>query len=425
MGTTNHGTQTIVYQYFLEATAENWGKRFLDIHPTGIYSGCRVEITGNTSLQLGQMVVEIRDATNQVCIRTSALATISDATLDSGSISSATPYLVLRWVHTASAANYLEVHAIASLSARLQYDLVIGKMTFTGGALTGFDYADRSHPRTPGVELRVEPLTGASMNLLVRGGRYPTGNTNYPVQETQIGPFVAPAAPYSRIDLVYMAGGAPAILQGTPAVSPVAPNYVGRSVLAEVRVVNGDTSLSWDRITDVRPSLWPSAVPDGSTISYDLNGKLSIVNRVQVVPKWNVTVCNANNYTLPTQFVTPIAEFSIPSFGSFCGTAHAVQNMWLFNNSIRFRMTVNSIGATVKTLKLFAVDNWVYIYIDGVEVYRYVGIIFQWDSPVASIPLNFTNGDHIVDMVFADQGGAAYLDIVGDIVDGTTVLFKA
>ncbi len=424
MGATNHGTQTIVYQYFLEASAENWGKRLLDIHATGIYSGCHVGIIGDTTLQLGQMVVEIRDATNQVCIRTSDLATISNATLDSGSMTSATPYLVLRWAHTSSAANYLEVHAIASLSTRLQYDLVIGKMTFTGGVLSGFDYADRSHPRTPGVELRVEPLTWASMNLLVRGGRYPTGNTNFPVQETQIGPFVAPAAPYSRIDLVYMAGSVPTILQGTPAVTPAAPNYGGRLVLAEVRVVNGDTSLSWDRITDVRPSLWPSAVPDEATINYDANGKLSI-NRVQVAPKWNVTVCNANNLTLPSQFTTPIAEFSIPSFGSFCGTHLSIQNIWLYNNSTRFRMTVNSIGPTVKTLKLFAVDNWVYIYIDGVEVYHYVGAAYQWDSPLASIPLSFTNGDHIVDIVFADQGGNAYLNIVGDIVDGVSVLFKA
>jgi len=267
MGTTNHGTQSITFQYFLEATSENFGKLSMDVIPTGIYLGGRAEILGDSSLQIRPFVIAIRDATNQVIVRSAVNAVLTTGVLDSGGVSSATPYLVLRWAHTSSTANYVGIHAIASLSDRQQYDLVIGKMTFTGAALTGFDYTDRSNPRSSDVAFRVEPTATPSMSLIVHGGRVPVGSSNYLVQNMQIGPFALPAAPFSRIDLVYIpTTGVLTILQGTPAVTPLVPDYGGRLVLAEVRVVNGDTAITWDRITDVRPSIWPIVIPDETTI---------------------------------------------------------------------------------------------------------------------------------------------------------------
>lgn len=282
MGTTNHGTQAIMFQYYLEATAENFGKLCIDVIPTGIYSGGRAEILGDSSLQIKPFVIAIQDSTNQVTVRSTVSAVLTTGVLDSGGVSSSTPYLILRWIHTSSAANYVEIHAIASLSARQQYDLVIGKMTFTGAVLTGFDYTDRTHPRSSDVAFRVEPTATPSMSLIVHGGRFPLGSSNYPVPDTQIGPFTLPAAPFSRIDLVYVsAAGAVTILQGTPAVTPVVPDYGGRLVLAEVRVVNNDVSLTWNRITDVRPSIWPVITPDGTTIQRNpTTGLLEVVSSV-------------------------------------------------------------------------------------------------------------------------------------------------
>jgi len=42
------------------------------------------------------------------------------------------------------------------------------------------------------------------------------------------------------------------IQQGTAGVNPSVSNYSGKSVIAEVRIVNGDTSIPASRITDVR-----------------------------------------------------------------------------------------------------------------------------------------------------------------------------
>jgi len=81
------------------------------------------------------------------------------------------------------------------------------------------------------------------------------------IGDQKVGPFVAPSSPNSRIDLVYVTStGALAILQGIAAVSPSVPAYGSKLVLAEILVVNGDTNITWDRITDARAFLaFPSS----------------------------------------------------------------------------------------------------------------------------------------------------------------------
>lgn len=282
MGTTNHGTQTITWQYFQEATAANWGKRLLSQLPIGIYAGGYLSKVTDSKVSLSVLVAEIKDNVNQISVRTSSVATLDSSTLDSGAISSATPYLVMRWSYVAAANNFVEIHALASLSARQQNDLVIGKCVFVGSTLSSFDYSDRTFPMIEDQNLRVEATSDVEMYVRVRAGRVNTGNAIVKVGDQKVGPFVVPGAGLSRIDLVYVKfDGTVAIQQGSATVSPTAPLYLGKLVLAEILVVNGDTNITWDRITDSRSFLQYPAVVDESTIGVNSSGKIYAINDLQ------------------------------------------------------------------------------------------------------------------------------------------------
>lgn len=254
MGSTNHGTQQIMWQYFQEATGANWGKRLLGILLPGIYSGGHLTKVSDTEVTLSTLVAEIKDGTNQINVRTAAAATLNSATLDSGAISSATPYLVLRWAYALSATNYVEVHAISSVSVAQANDIVIGKCLFSGSILTGFNYSERTFLNVQDLFFKVETSSGLYVQL--RAGRIHTSTGYVLVPDQLVGPFSVPTGSNLRIDLVYIdTDGTVTILQGTQAVSPSAPTYGGKLAVAEITLVNGDVNISASRIRDVRSFL--------------------------------------------------------------------------------------------------------------------------------------------------------------------------
>jgi len=269
MGSTNHGTQSIVWQYFVEASGENFGKRMNNILPAGIYSGGYLTRVNDSRVSLSTFVVEISDGTNQISVRTAGAATLDSTTLDSGAIASGTPYLVLRWSYVLSVINYVEIHALASLSDRLENDLVIGKCVFAGSTLSSFDYSDRTFPKILERNLQVETTSDTEMYVRVRGGQVPTSTGSITVPDQKVGPFAIPSSPNSRIDVVYVdAAGSVQILQGTASTNPSTPNYQGKLALATVRLVNGDTNILWNRITDVRSFLTAPLIQNSITSEY-------------------------------------------------------------------------------------------------------------------------------------------------------------
>lgn len=279
MGTIDHGTQQITFQYFLEATGANFGRRNLDITPVGLYEGGYLTRVSDTQVSLSSFVAEIQDGTNQIAVRSTTVASLSSATLDSGSISSSTPYLVMRWGYQMTGTNYVEIHALSSLSVRQENDLVIGKCVFSGSTLSSFDYSDRSCPKIQDRNLRVEATPDTELYVRVRGGRFNNGSSLVKVADQKVGPFTVPGAGLSRIDLVYINfSGAVAIQPGTAAVSPSAPSYIGKLVLAEVTVVNGDTNITWDQITDSRSFLQHPAIVDETTLGINSSGRMYVVN---------------------------------------------------------------------------------------------------------------------------------------------------
>lgn len=424
MSSTNHGSQQITCQYFMESTGANYGRRNLDIVPVGIYSGGYLTKVSDTQVSLSTFVAEISDGLNQISVRTTTPATLSSVTLDSGSISSSTPYLILRWSYELVTNNYVEVHALATLTSRQEHDLVLGKCVFSGSTLTGFDYSDRTFPRIQDQNLRVEATPDTEMYVRLRGGVYNTGNTALKIGDQKVGPFAVPTAGNSRIDLVYIkSDGTVAIQQGTPSSSPSAPEYLGKLVLAEVRVVNGDTNITWDRITDVRSFLQQPIAIDESSLGIDTNGRVQVL-RDSIVPYWEVYIADSHTNTHPDDFTSYLANFKDLSYGSINKTHLGVSSYWMLTNSVLFRMRVHVLADIVKVLKLFAVDNAMYVYIDKVLVYSWDSAFYTTSSP-KGINLNLTTGDHTVEIVFRDWGGNAYMNLVGDIVDNSAVFFRA
>ena len=295
MGLKNHGTQTITYQYYIEGTGANFGKRILDIVPPGIYSGGYLTRVSDSVITLSTLIAEIRDTTNQINVRTAAVVTLNSTTLDSGTISSTTSYIVLRWAYAASAINYVEIHAIANVASALDNDIIIGKCNFSGSTLVDFDYEDRTFLNVQDLFLKVETSDGLYVQL--RAGRVHTATGYVKVPEQTVGPFVAPSSPNSRVDLVYItAAGAVAMSQGTQALSPTTPDYGGKLVVAEVTVVNGDTSLPADQIVDVRSFITSQIFVDDITIEKSA-GKLQVkeVGATQVGGLFGTRVAKSNS----------------------------------------------------------------------------------------------------------------------------------
>jgi len=253
MGLTNHGNQDMTYAYYEEATAEDFNKRFLEIIPRGIYKGGHLKKVTNSEITLSPFTAEIGDDDEQISVRTSEYATLNSGVLDSGSISSTTPYIILRWNFLEQTNNYVEVHAIKNVAAALSNDIIVGKCVFAGATLTGFDYTDRTLLNVQDIFLRVEPTEDTEMYVWVRGGRIHTSSQCVVIPEQKVGPFSVPGSPNSRIDLVYVhTDGTIKIEQGSQGISPFTPDYKSKLVIAEIRLVNGDTDIVASKITDVR-----------------------------------------------------------------------------------------------------------------------------------------------------------------------------
>ena len=251
MGAVNHGTQTISYTYYEEITQANRGKRNVGIIPRGIYYGGYLTKVTNSEIILSAMVAEIGDNDLQVKVKTVGNAVLNSTTLDSGDISSSTPYIVLRYAYHASEINYMEIHAINSLASAQANDIVVGKCIF-GGDVT-FDYSERTFLNVQDLFFKVESTGATEMYVRLRAGRIQNSIGYVFVPEQKVGPFNIPSSPLSRIDLVYIdTDGTAKILPGAAASSPVAPNYSGKLVVAQVRLVNGDNNIQSNRISDVR-----------------------------------------------------------------------------------------------------------------------------------------------------------------------------
>jgi len=333
MGVTNHGNQDITYNYHEKATAEDFNKRHLDIRLKGIYKGGYLTKAGGSEITLSPFVLEIGDDSEQISSKSSANATLNSGTLDSGTISSATPVIVLRWAFAEQSDNFVEVHAIDSVDNAQDNDVIVGKCLFSGPTLsTEFDYTDRTFLNVQDLFLKVEATTASEMYARVRAGRVQTSSAGVFISEQKVGPFAVPGSINSRIDLVYVdSSGSIAIQQGAAAPSPSAPDYSGKLVLAEVRLVNGDTNIVQDRITDVRSFITLPTGSFGTGTDKDSENNSLVVNTVyKATSDGFVVACQESDAQLSAYTGISIA----PTF--FWGSIGGVEKNWDNRHQLMF-----------------------------------------------------------------------------------------
>jgi hypothetical protein len=241
----NVGSQIVTIIYNAQALSRTVNTRHQSIRERGIYSGGYLGIVDSSNCSISSLICEISDGTYQVKVQTQATVNLA--------VAEATPYVVLRWVYTGSAANdYMAFLAVASPATN---DIVVGKCSFTGGgALQGFIYSERTTPSVHELFLRVEETATSELRVRIRAGRIQNGKETIQIPDQLSDLFTAPSA-NSKVYLVYVnrATGAIAIdSTGTEAASPVAPNYAGKLVLAEVTLASTAVNILQSNIVDVR-----------------------------------------------------------------------------------------------------------------------------------------------------------------------------
>ena len=264
MGTTPFGfPQTITFRYNSDATAQIFNGVNYELTPTGIYNGFTLTRITNSLVSLSTGACFIQDSANNVGTR------ISTGAAEEISVSSTTPYIILRWGWANTANNYMDMLAV-SFAGILPDDLIVGRCIYDGAGTTlsgNFDYTRRSvyfleTIKTQNSYLKVLPtepysaqiavsagiLNSTSGQILVSGGDYPTGG----ITPTTNG----------RHDLVFInTSGQVEVLEGIDSSSPVAPAYGTRKVIAEIRRGAARNSINGFDIYQVLTSYDMTAQP--------------------------------------------------------------------------------------------------------------------------------------------------------------------
>lgn len=248
----NIGSQQISIKYFDPVNNDVANKIGLDVRKTGIYSGGYLTKTNDTTVSLSAFACEIADSGstgNQVRCATGVVVSII--------VSTTTKLVVLRWTYTGNAAtDYVDFVAIVP-GAQLTNDIIVGTCVFAGSTLTGFNYGDstttfRSTPNIHDINLKVEPTVSASMYVRVRAGNVNYGDVNFSIAD-QLSPLLSAPGSNSWIVAIQVSlAGAIIATYGSSAASPVAPTYGGLVTLAEITIVNGQSSITSTSIVDVR-----------------------------------------------------------------------------------------------------------------------------------------------------------------------------
>jgi len=263
------GQQTITIIYNAQALSRTVNMRHQSIRELGVYSGGYLSIVDGSNCSISPLICEISDGTYQVKGETGEAVTLA--------VAAATPYVVLRWTYTGSAAN--DYMAILAVSSPATNDVVLGKCSFTGGGvLQGFLYDERTTPNILDLFLKVEETTTSELRVRIRAGRVQNGKETIQIPDQLSDLFTAPSTA-SKVYLVYvnrLTGAIEIDSSGTEAASPVAPNYAGRLVLAEVTLAAAAVNISQSNIVDVRDFTNMSYNVDDSTIEVSSSGKLGI-----------------------------------------------------------------------------------------------------------------------------------------------------
>lgn len=268
MGITNFGSQIHTFDYNQDAVAKKFNAINYKLLPTGIYSGFVLTKLSNSYIQISAGTCSINDETAGVSVR------IETSVEESISVSSLTPYIILRFEWADVQNNYMDMLAVAFLDI-LPTDIIVGRCVFDSAGTTlseTFDYTRRSVQYLNRIELEkdylkvlpTEPISNQFIltpgiinsskgNLIISGGTFPVGGLENTVN--------------GRIDLVYIdENGALQIVKGTDSSTPVATRYGNRKVIAEIRRGSGRSDIKGTDIFRVVSSYDSAAITSDQLI---------------------------------------------------------------------------------------------------------------------------------------------------------------
>jgi len=268
----NIGNQIITLKFYDEVTTANVNRRFKDLRPLGVYHGGHLSRIDDTHVSVSPVVCEIGGGGDH-----QVRGELQD-TIPSIVVATVTPYVVLRWQYTGDAAQ--DYMAILGVSTPASTDLVLGAGTYAGSVMTGISYVDRSNPSIVETFLKVEPRDTPDMLVYVCAGRYKTDAGAVDIPHSVVGAFAAPLV-QDKIFLVYIdhATGSIGIdSSGDESLTPVAPLYAGRVVIAEVTLTPTTTQITGAEIRDTRTFMDKVAGPDNVTIQINGSGQLEVLD---------------------------------------------------------------------------------------------------------------------------------------------------
>jgi hypothetical protein len=409
MGSVNHGLQTITFDYYMVAKGGEFSKLFKNAIKTGLYTGGYLTRVSDTEISLSPFTMVIGDSADHlVYVKTSSAASIKTATIDSGSLDSLHPWIVLRWAFANSVNNYVEIHATTKVAIQ-ENDIVVGKVLWSGTTITGFSCADRSEPKTQDYWLKTEETETSEMYVRVHAGRINTDSAVVDIENQKVGPFVAPASPNSRIDLVYVTkAGALAIEQGVEAVSPSAPDHGEKVVLSEVTVVNGVTNIAATAIRDTRHFMANHVSIDNYTLKYNASNKLAVNLNLIKPPYYTLKYKSGIVWDKPSDFTTWDISCDIPSYGYLEEYTTHVESR---PESRMYTMKINNVsGATKLVLVYFNNSGNTHFFVDNTEFA--VGTF--------TFSMSIPTGEHYIHIIATNTSQG---QVLAQFVDGVDLIF--
>lgn len=412
----NIGNQSVSVIFFAPANSSLVNQRFVNIRPVGIYTGGWLSKVSDLSVTVSNLVCEISDGAHQVRVQTAEDVTIP--------VNSSNQYVILRWAYTGAVSDYMQ---ILSTDDPEPTDIIVGKCIFLGGQLTGFNYDFRSTPQVQHLYLRVEPSDIPEMRLWIRRGNFQTATQNVLIADQKSPLFIAPITPgYSRIDILTInSQGSIQIIKGTAAIAnPIAPNYEGNLVLAEVLLKYGDTSITADRIRDVRPFL-AAGLPDvdNAAITKNIIGKITVAQgginsghinpfvMPQMLPGWYTKVFYgvANQ---PSDF-----NYGDPR-GRYISLGEIVRDFEAGFSFLYEMKVYNASGAVKKVNQVVRWnDNASSFYLNGTRFLN----ANKGENKVEQVEWNLEPGLNNLQVVSKNTGGPSRFILLGDIINNSDV----
>ena len=265
MGSTDFGTQTLLFDYRNPATGCSFNVLNYQLIPPGIYSGGTLTRVNDTAVSISPLTCYIQDSSTGLGVR------ISTANAYQLTVSTTLIYVVLRFTWSNTVSNYMDMLAVTSANI-LSDDIVLGRCVFGAGNVLSatFDSTRRSTGSLQTIEddknkLRVYSTEAISQKIFVCGGEIVHNNTVITVADQCSGNVSSTAADADccRKDIVYLdCDGCVQVGEGAYGASPSAPSYNDKIVLAEITRTCNRTDIAGNEITQVNPSRERSNVFD-------------------------------------------------------------------------------------------------------------------------------------------------------------------